>query len=381
MAGTRGDTDQADRAGHVGGPGRIVALAVSVALAMFATGMLVLSDDPKVLRLAIVATLWAFLVATFAATRRHPADDEETPGADLELRRAYEVELEREVAARREYELRLEVQLRREMDETIARDVQALRQELLTLHQEIAARLEGVDVKELPSRSALRAQSTRLPGLTGSGSGALELHDESRRLATASQAPRADNRELPAGLAAVLGLIGEPDKPAELVLNGAEVADPPEQRPHAHSEAPEPPAAPEPHDAGPDGDTGTGGEATAGRVRRYRDDVEDDTLTRLLADQAKQAGQAAHAGHAGQTNGSEPGKPRRRRYREDGEDNEVLARVLGEATVNGSHGSVGLNGADVNGTNGANGSLVNVSDDKEHRTEDRDEVGQQGAGQ
>ena len=150
---------------------RTLALVAAVAVALASTAAVVLSDDPRTLRLAVVGALWAFVLAAFAAPRRRepdaPAGD---PGTALELRRTYEIELEKEVAARREYELQLEVYLRRELERGLAEDVAALREEVGRMRGEMIDRLDG----ELRME---RIETTRLIG------GSLRaLQDEARRL-------------------------------------------------------------------------------------------------------------------------------------------------------------------------------------------------------
>src|SRR3954452_18354338 len=66
-----------------------------------------LTDNAQYLRVAVVAVAWAFVLATLAAGRRQ-ADRVAAAAREAELQRAYEHELDREVAARREYELEVE---------------------------------------------------------------------------------------------------------------------------------------------------------------------------------------------------------------------------------------------------------------------------------
>jgi hypothetical protein len=149
-----------------------VALAVAVVIALASTAAVVISDDPQTLRLAVVGALWAFVLAAFAAPRRRSADDDDgdRPGTEIELRKTYEIELEREVAARREYELQLEVYLRRELERGLAEDVAALRDEVGRMRGEMMDRLDG----ELRME---RIETTRLVG------GSLRaLQDQARRL-------------------------------------------------------------------------------------------------------------------------------------------------------------------------------------------------------
>src|SRR6266536_2332455 len=155
------------------GPLRAAVLFVGLCLAGAATVALLGTTDPRTLRLAVVGALWAFLLAALAVPRRRsvpPGARDLLPGREVELRRAYEIELEREVAARREYELQLEVYLRRELEQGMRNDVDSLREEVQRLRSEVLDRLDG----ELRME---RIETTRLIG------GSLRaLQDEARRL-------------------------------------------------------------------------------------------------------------------------------------------------------------------------------------------------------
>src|SRR5829696_9142691 len=156
---------------------RTVVLGLAVLAAAASTAAVVVAEDPQVLRLAIVGALWAFVLAAFAAPRRTgPGADE--PGTEVELRRTYEIELEREVAARREYELQLEVYLRRELERGLAEELAALREDVSRMRGEMIDRLDG----ELRME---RIETTRLIG------GSLRaLQDEARRLGIGLPIPR-----------------------------------------------------------------------------------------------------------------------------------------------------------------------------------------------
>jgi len=111
---------------------RTLFLAGGFVLALVATLAVFLTDNPRYLRVAVVAVAWAFVLATFAAGRR--GSEGATAALRVsELRRAYELELEREVAARREYELELEKELRRENQEAMREELDALRTDLAAL--------------------------------------------------------------------------------------------------------------------------------------------------------------------------------------------------------------------------------------------------------
>lgn len=118
------------------------------------------------LRLAVVAALWAALVGAFLAARyRRQVTERDDEVADLQS--VYELELEREVAARREYELEIESETRKRIEEESRADIEALRADLHALRDNLQALLGG-DV--LVERVALRAESTRLRSLASEAS-------------------------------------------------------------------------------------------------------------------------------------------------------------------------------------------------------------------
>jgi len=80
-----------------------------------------------------------------------------------ELRTVYQLELEREIAARREHELTVERELREQIERRERADVAGVRAELQSLRDTLKHLLGG-DV--LVERVALRAESTRLRPLT-----------------------------------------------------------------------------------------------------------------------------------------------------------------------------------------------------------------------
>ncbi|PRY46253.1 DUF6779 domain-containing protein [Umezawaea tangerina] len=133
-----------------------------MALALVAAALLVLSDNARYLRLAVVSALWAALVGAFLAARyRRQVADREDEVADLQS--VYELELEREVAARREYELEIEAESRKRIQEESRDDLDALRDELRALRENLQALLGG---EVLVERVALRAESTRMRSLS-----------------------------------------------------------------------------------------------------------------------------------------------------------------------------------------------------------------------
>jgi Domain of unknown function (DUF6779) len=159
MTGRSGLTE--GKRGDSRGYGRLLLVAVLV-LAIAATAVLVLSNDARFLRLGVLAALWAAFVGAFLAVKyRGEAAAREDEVADLQT--VYELELEREVAARREYELEIEAGTRRRVEEESREDLDALRGELRALRENLEALLGG---EVLVERVALRAESTRMRSLS-----------------------------------------------------------------------------------------------------------------------------------------------------------------------------------------------------------------------
>jgi hypothetical protein len=136
-------------------------LGGALVLGLGATLVLVFSDDSRFLKLGIVAALWAALVGAFLAARfRRQVTDRVDNAADMQA--VYELELEREIAARREYELELEAEAKRKAEEESRQDIAALRTELGALRETLQSLLGG---EVLVERFALQAQATRMRSL------------------------------------------------------------------------------------------------------------------------------------------------------------------------------------------------------------------------
>ena len=143
----------------VDGPtSRMLTAVGGFVLAIGATLAVLLTDNPQLLKLAVVAVAWAFVLATFAVGRRS-SEREAAAAREAELRATYERELEREVVARREYELELENELRREAQEAMSAELDALR-------------------GDLGSLSALRAELARMADLRGDLTALTALRDD-----------------------------------------------------------------------------------------------------------------------------------------------------------------------------------------------------------
>jgi hypothetical protein len=195
---------------------RILMVAV-LALAVAATAVLVLSDSARWLRLGVLAALWAALLGVFLASRfRKAMADRENEVADLQS--VYELELEREMAARREFEQEVEAAARQKVEAANREDLAELKAELRLLRENLE-RLNGGEV--LVERFALRAQSTRMRSLA---------EGQPRVVAASADDPRA--RRSIAAPADSTDLIPRADAPA------APSARRPQQRPAAYRPEP-----------------------------------------------------------------------------------------------------------------------------------------------
>ncbi|MEU4672475.1 DUF6779 domain-containing protein [Amycolatopsis sp. NPDC023774] len=179
-------------------------LVVGFVLAIGATLALVLSDDLRFLRLGIVAALWAALIGAFLAVRyrKHAAHSED---AVAEAQAVYELELEREIAARREYELEIEAETREAAEAKSREELDALRAEVSALRESLQSLFGG---EVLLERVALTAQATRMRSL-----------NDDQRLVSAGSESKNGNGKKPAQLMAPKKPVVEVgnDRPTELM--------------------------------------------------------------------------------------------------------------------------------------------------------------------
>lgn len=124
-----------------------------VLLGLVASALLVLTDSVQLIRVGLVAALWAAVLGAWAVSRYQ--------AKVRDLRGAYERELEREIGARREHDLAVEARLRAEVgaDST---EMAALRAELAVLRRQLERLFDG---ELAPERPALRAASFRIQEL------------------------------------------------------------------------------------------------------------------------------------------------------------------------------------------------------------------------
>lgn len=166
--------------------GRSALLTVGLVLAVAATLAAFLTDDPRFLRVAVVAAAWGFAAAAFVAVRRR-GEAQAVRAREDELRRAYERELDLEAAARREFELELENDLRQRAEAAIQDDLGYLRADIAALdrvREELGRAAAGNPAElialkgELASLAALRDDVASLSSLRGDLTALAALRDD-----------------------------------------------------------------------------------------------------------------------------------------------------------------------------------------------------------
>jgi len=128
-------------------------LTALLVLAIVSSSTIVFTDRVELLRLAVVVSLWAVVLAAFASlSYRRQGEIGEVRARDLKL--VYDLQLDREIAARREYELSVEAYLRRQLSWEIraeaADELAALRAELASLRSNLEAVL-GTEFADRPA--------------------------------------------------------------------------------------------------------------------------------------------------------------------------------------------------------------------------------------
>jgi hypothetical protein len=134
-------------------------LTALLMLAIAASSALVFTNRVELLKLAVILALWAAVVAAFVSViYRRQSDVDQAKVRDLKL--VYDLQLDREISARREYELSLETQLRREL----ASEVQAqAADEVANLRAELAALRANLEIlfdADLSHRPAIENERT-----------------------------------------------------------------------------------------------------------------------------------------------------------------------------------------------------------------------------
>ncbi|MDQ3760701.1 MAG: hypothetical protein M3460_03120 [Actinomycetota bacterium] len=133
---------------RVRGSSRILMRSTFVLAAAAAAVLVLGTQDAHLLRLGLVAALWAALLGAFAAARIRREISSCADRAD-QLRTVYQLQLEREVTARREHALTIERELREQAEVSQRREIVELRGELAAMRANLE-RLLGGDRLERP---------------------------------------------------------------------------------------------------------------------------------------------------------------------------------------------------------------------------------------
>lgn len=133
-------------------PGWLLLTALLV-LAILASSTIVFSNKVELLRLAVILSLWAAVLAAFVSVvYRRQSELDQARARDMKY--VYDLQLDREIAARREYELGVEAHLRRQLTRELRTEANeemvALRAELASLRSHLEALL-GTDLSPRPA--------------------------------------------------------------------------------------------------------------------------------------------------------------------------------------------------------------------------------------
>lgn len=165
-----------------------IALGVLLLLAIIATVVMVFSDNPVWMRIGTLSALWAAFIGAFLVARyRRQAATEAARVRDLHT--VYELQLEREISARREHELVVERDLRASVRAETSDSIVALRQEIAALREQLGAL--GVSLPE----DRLAVGGLGPAGQLGAGSSLPSVPSE--RVAPRRRAPGSDSGPVP----------------------------------------------------------------------------------------------------------------------------------------------------------------------------------------
>ncbi|RPA56985.1 hypothetical protein EF294_19910 [Gordonia oryzae] len=169
MTTSTGRSSDTRRAGRSVGQwllGLLVVLALAASILMIFTGNRSIPGS-----LAVIAALWAAVIGAIGVTRfRKQAETAEAKSRDLRL--VYELQLEREIAARRQYELDVETTIRKEVAAESGVELASLKEQVISLR----ASLERLLGETLPDDQVALPNEKLRELASGLGGGGLDPH-------------------------------------------------------------------------------------------------------------------------------------------------------------------------------------------------------------
>lgn len=134
MTTSNGRSTESRRTGR--SPGQWL-LGLLIILALAASILMVFTDQLSIAgSLAVIAALWAAVIGAILVTKfRRQAEGAEAKSRDLRL--VYELQLEREIAARRQYELDIESTIRKEVSAETSEELIALKEQIASLRSSL----------------------------------------------------------------------------------------------------------------------------------------------------------------------------------------------------------------------------------------------------
>src|ERR1700712_4229232 len=149
------------------GSARVLMLSTVIMAAAAAAVLALGTQDAHLLRLGVVAALWAALFAAFTTARARREISSRAEHAD-QLRAAYQLELQREVVARREHALTVERALREQAQLSQQHEIGQLRAELAAIGGNLARLAATATTSTLAITSA--TPPSAMPSATSGGS-------------------------------------------------------------------------------------------------------------------------------------------------------------------------------------------------------------------